>query len=46
MRNAAGQNSKMTDYTKLPIGEKAPHRVDAVIKILKDLVNKLALAET
>lgn len=30
----------MPDYTKLPIGEKAPHRVNAVIEIPKDSVNK------
>jgi hypothetical protein len=34
----------MTDYKTLPIGEEAPHRIDAVIKILKDLGNKLAPA--
>ena len=31
---------KMTDYTRLPIGEKAPDRVNAVIEIPKDSVNK------
>lgn len=30
----------MPDYTRLPIGEKAPHRVNAVIEIPKDSVNK------
>ena len=30
----------MTDYTRLPIGEKAPHRINAVIEIPKDSVNK------
>src|ERR1700729_734293 len=30
----------MPDYTKLPIGENAPHRVNAVIEIPKDSVNK------
>ena len=30
----------MTDYTRLPIGDKAPHRVNAVIEIPKDSVNK------
>ena len=30
----------MTDYTRLPIGEKAPDRVNAVIEIPKDSVNK------
>jgi inorganic pyrophosphatase len=30
----------MTDYTRLPIGEKAPQRVNAVIEIPKDSVNK------
>ncbi|MGC2696290.1 MAG: inorganic diphosphatase [Candidatus Angelobacter sp.] len=30
----------MPDYTKLPIGSKAPHRVNAVIEIPKDSVNK------
>src|ERR1700749_3739940 len=30
----------MTDYTKLPIGENAPHLVNAVIEIPKDSVNK------
>ena len=30
----------MPDYTRLPIGEKAPHRINAVIEIPKDSVNK------
>ena len=30
----------MTDYTRLPIGEHAPNRVNAVIEIPKDSVNK------
>jgi inorganic pyrophosphatase len=30
----------MTDYTRLPIGDKAPHRVHAVIEIPRDSVNK------
>jgi inorganic pyrophosphatase len=30
----------MPDYTRLPIGDKAPHRVNAVIEIPKDSVNK------
>ena len=30
----------MTDYTRLPIGENAPHRINAVIEIPKDSVNK------
>ncbi len=30
----------MTDYTRLPIGDKAPDRVNAVIEIPKDSVNK------
>src|ERR1700753_1512915 len=30
----------MTDYTRLPIGEKSPHLVNAVIEIPKDSVNK------
>jgi inorganic pyrophosphatase len=30
----------MTDYTRLPAGEKAPERVNAVIEIPKDSVNK------
>jgi len=30
----------MPDYTRLPIGEKAPQRVNAVIEIPKDSVNK------
>jgi inorganic pyrophosphatase len=30
----------MTDYIRLPLGEKAPHRVNAVIEIPKDSVNK------
>jgi inorganic pyrophosphatase len=30
----------MPDYTRLPIGEKAPYRVNAVIEIPKDSVNK------
>jgi inorganic pyrophosphatase len=30
----------MTDYTRLPIGDKAPERVNAVIEIPKDSVNK------
>ncbi|HEU4413228.1 MAG TPA: inorganic diphosphatase [Candidatus Angelobacter sp.] len=30
----------MPDYTKLPIGSKAPNRVNAVIEIPKDSVNK------
>jgi len=30
----------MTDYTRLPVGEKAPDRVNAVIEIPKDSVNK------
>jgi inorganic pyrophosphatase len=30
----------MTDYTRLPAGEKAPDRVNAVIEIPKDSVNK------
>lgn len=30
----------MTDYTRLPIGDRAPHRVNAVIEIPKDSVNK------
>jgi inorganic pyrophosphatase len=30
----------MTDYTRLPIGDKAPQRVNAVIEIPKDSVNK------
>jgi inorganic pyrophosphatase len=30
----------MTDYTKLPIGDKAPSLVNAVIEIPKDSVNK------
>jgi hypothetical protein len=30
----------MTDCTRLHVGEKAPHRIRAVIKILKDSGNK------
>jgi inorganic pyrophosphatase len=30
----------MPDYIRLPIGDKAPHRVNAVIEIPKDSVNK------
>ncbi len=30
----------MTDYTRLPAGEKAPERVNAVIEIPRDSVNK------
>ena len=30
----------MTDYTRLPIGDKAPGRVNAVIEIPRDSVNK------
>jgi inorganic pyrophosphatase len=30
----------MSDYTRLPIGEEAPHRINAVIEIPKDSVNK------
>ena len=30
----------MPDYTRLPIGEKAPHRINVVIEIPKDSVNK------
>ena len=30
----------MPDYTRLPIGEKGPDRVNAVIEIPKDSVNK------
>ena len=30
----------MPDYTRLPIGEKSPHRINAVIEIPKDSVNK------
>src|SRR5215831_11608746 len=35
-----GMWPKMTDYTALPIGENAPARVNAVIEIPKDSVNK------
>lgn len=31
---------EMPDYTRLPIGERAPHLVNAVIEIPKDSVNK------
>src|SRR5579864_8054572 len=30
----------MTDYTRLPIGEQAPHKVNAVVEIPKGSVNK------
>ena len=30
----------MSDYTRLPIGEEAPHRINAVIEISKDSVKK------
>jgi hypothetical protein len=41
-----GGGLKLKDggFHKTPIGEEALHRIDAVIKILKDLGNKLALA--
>jgi inorganic pyrophosphatase len=30
----------MSDYTRRPIGEETPHRINAVIEIPKDSVNK------
>jgi hypothetical protein len=36
-RKCGGQ---MPDYTKLPLGDNAPHLVNAVIEIPKDSVNK------
>jgi inorganic pyrophosphatase len=38
--NPGKSGQEMTDYTRLPIGEKAPDRVNAVIEIPKDSVNK------
>ena len=36
----------MTDYTRLPIGEHAPRRVNAVIEIPRDSVNKYEYDKT
>jgi inorganic pyrophosphatase len=40
MSSGRNRKEKMTDYTRLPIGDNAPQRVNAVIEIPRDSVNK------